>query len=56
MFVFVSAGPTIAICVTDPQGGDSVGMLREVAGPYDPDIGRVIRQSTIRAKVRSVSI
>eukprot|EP01048_Picozoa_sp_COSAG05_P009680 COSAG05_NODE_807_length_7192_cov_92.394191_13_plen_128_part_00 len=41
----LTSGPTIAIAVQC-----DTNTLREVAGPYDPDIARVIRPNTIRAK------
>lgn len=44
--VELTAGPCIAIEVV---GDNVVESLREVAGPHDPDIARVIRPETLRA-------
>ena len=43
----LTSGPILAIEVS---GSNAVAALRDVAGPHDPDIARVIRPSTIRAK------
>jgi len=45
--VELTAGPCIAIEVV---GDNVVPTLREVAGPHDPDISRVIRPNTLRAR------
>eukprot|EP01052_Picozoa_sp_SAG31_P026139 SAG31_NODE_2347_length_5900_cov_11.937425_2_plen_301_part_00 len=45
--VELTAGPCIAIEVI---GDNVVPVLRDVAGPHDPDIGRVIRPNTLRAR------
>lgn len=45
--VEMTAGPCIAIEVV---GENVVPALRDVAGPHDPDIGRVIRPNTLRAR------
>ena len=45
--VELTSGPCVAIEVC---GEGVVGRLRDVAGPHDPDIGRVVRPSTVRAQ------
>lgn len=45
--VEMTAGPCIALEVV---GENAVPALRDVAGPHDPDIGRVIRPNTLRAR------
>ena len=42
----LTAGPVVAVEVC---GEDAVAKLREVAGPHDPDIARVVRPGTVRA-------
>ena len=45
--VELTTGPVLALeCI----GEDVVSRLREVAGPHDPDIARVIRPNTLRAQ------
>jgi nucleoside-diphosphate kinase len=43
----VSSGPCVAIQV---RGADIVRRVRELAGPYDPDIARELRPGTWRAQ------
>lgn len=35
--------------VLEVRGEDAVTTLRELAGPFDPEIGRVLRPDTLRA-------
>lgn len=45
--VELSSGPAI---ILEVRGEDVVPGLRELAGPYDPEIARALRPSTIRAR------
>ena len=36
--------------VADPDGADPVETFRELCGPIDPEIGRMLRPSTLRAQ------
>jgi len=48
----VTSGPCLALEVADKSGApssDVVGRFRELVGPVDPDVGRVLRPKCLRA-------
>ena len=44
------AGPFIAMELADPHGANPVEAVRELCGPADPEIARMMRPNSIRAK------
>ena len=44
------AGRFIALELADPHGANPVEAVRELCGPTDPEIARMLRPSSIRAK------
>lgn len=46
----LTSGPLVAVEVATHNGKDTVEALREVAGPNDPELARILRPNTIRAK------
>lgn len=45
----LTAGPTLALEVALRGGGDVVERLRDLAGPPDPELARILRPATLRA-------
>lgn len=43
------SGPCIALEVADRDGADAVEPFRELVGPLDPELGRVLRPASLRA-------
>lgn len=46
----LSTGPCIAIEAADKLGAEPVAAFRQLCGPVDPEIGRVLRPHSIRAQ------
>ncbi|KAL3130446.1 hypothetical protein ABBQ38_008268 [Trebouxia sp. C0009 RCD-2024] len=46
----LTSGPFIAMELADPHGANPVEAVRELAGPADPEIARMLRPNSIRAK------
>jgi nucleoside-diphosphate kinase len=46
----LTSGPCVAFEVADHDGADPVEAFRELCGPMDPEIGRVLRPNSIRAQ------
>lgn len=46
----LTSGPCFAVEVADRDGADPVEALRQLAGPMDPELGRVLRPDSLRAK------
>lgn len=46
----LTSGPCLAAEVTDRDGAEAVEPFREICGPADPEIGRVLRKNSIRAQ------
>lgn len=46
----LSAGPFVAFEVMDPDGADPCEPFREMCGPADPEIGKVLRPASLRAQ------
>ncbi|KAG2483996.1 hypothetical protein HYH03_017163 [Edaphochlamys debaryana] len=46
----LTSGPCIALEVADRDGADAVEPLRQLAGPMDPELGRVLRPESLRAR------
>lgn len=46
----LTSGPCIAVEVADKDRADPVEPLRQLAGPMDPELGRVLRPQSLRAK------
>lgn len=44
------SGPCIALEIADPDGANPVEAFRELCGPMDPELGRVLRPKSIRAQ------
>ena len=44
------SGPFIAIEISEPDGTDAVEPFRELCGPADPEIARVLRGKSLRAR------
>ncbi|WIA11558.1 hypothetical protein OEZ85_011667 [Tetradesmus obliquus] len=44
------AGPCIAVEVADREGGEAVEPFRQLCGPLDPELGRVLRPHSLRAR------
>lgn len=48
--VELTSGPAVVMEIRDlNNNGDTVEMLREIAGPYDPSIARILRTHSLRA-------
>lgn len=45
-----AAGPFIAMELADMDGANPVEPVRELSGPADPDIARMLRPKSIRAQ------
>lgn len=45
----LSRGPFLAFEVVDPDGANPCEAFRELCGPADPDIARVLRPNSLRA-------
>lgn len=46
----LTSGPFVAMELADPDGANPVDPIREIAGPADPEIARMLRPNSIRAK------
>jgi len=46
----LSSGPFVAFEVMDPDGADPCEPFRELCGPADPEIGKVLRPASLRAQ------
>ncbi|MEW5319871.1 MAG: hypothetical protein WDW38_010990 [Sanguina aurantia] len=46
----LTSGPCIAIEVADRDGAECVESLRQLAGPMDPELARVLRPQSLRAR------
>lgn len=46
----LTSGPCLALEVADRDGADSVEPFRQLAGPMDPELGRVLRPESLRAR------
>lgn len=46
----ISSGPVVALAITGRPGYDSVSDFREFAGPVNPQIAKVLRPNTLRAR------
>eukprot|EP00873_Tetraselmis_striata_P014003 jgi/Tetstr1/434267/TSEL_023374.t1 len=46
----LSSGPFVAFEVMDPDGADPCEPFREMCGPADPEIGKVLRPASVRAQ------
>lgn len=46
----LTSGPCIAIEVADRDGSNAVEPFRQLAGPIDPELARVLRPDSLRAK------
>ena len=44
------SGPFVALELADPDGANPLEAFRELAGPADPEIARMLRPNSIRAK------
>ena len=45
----LTSGPCLALEVADKDGADPVESFRELCGPMDPELGRVLRPKSLRA-------
>jgi len=46
----LAGGNCMCVCIASKDGNDAVQLLREAAGPHDPEVSRLIRPNTIRAR------
>jgi nucleoside-diphosphate kinase len=46
----LTSGPCIAVEVADRDGSNAVEPFRQLAGPIDPELARVLRPDSLRAK------
>ncbi|GIL72238.1 hypothetical protein Vretimale_290 [Volvox reticuliferus] len=46
----LTSGPVLALEVTDRDGANSVEPFRQLAGPMDPELARVLRPESLRAR------
>ncbi len=49
----LTAGPCLALEVADRDGADAVEPFRQLAGPMDPELARVLRPASLRARFGS---
>mmetsp|Transcript_21800 Transcript_21800/g.52094 ORF Transcript_21800/g.52094 Transcript_21800/m.52094 type:complete len:375 (-) Transcript_21800:558-1682(-) len=52
----LSRGPLIAFEIIDPDGADPCEPFRELCGPADPEIARVLRAGTLRARFGDLKV
>ncbi|KXZ44028.1 hypothetical protein GPECTOR_75g752 [Gonium pectorale] len=46
----LTSGPVLALEVADRSGADAVEAFRQLAGPLDPELARVLRPESLRAR------